>query len=95
MDTLNIAVSSVCGIAVPVISTIQFNSGLLELNTIQVKTTYSTIQHKTLVDATKIVLPPLHIKLGLTKNFVKALDKEGASFHFLRPKFPKISEAKI
>lgn len=29
------------------------------------------------------------------KNFVKALDKEGAGFRFLKTTFPKISEAKI
>jgi len=30
-----------------------------------------------LVDRSKIILPPLHIKLGLMKQFVKALDKDG------------------
>ena len=29
------------------------------------------------VDPRNILLPPLHIKLGLMKNFVKALDKDG------------------
>ena len=29
-----------------------------------------------LVDRSKIIFPPLHIKLGLMKQFVKALDKE-------------------
>ena len=28
-----------------------------------------------LVDASKILLPPLHIKLGLMKQFVNSLDK--------------------
>jgi hypothetical protein len=44
---------------------------------------------------TKIFLPPLHIKLGLTKNFVKAMDKEGEGFAYLRQKFPPVSDAKI
>ena len=30
-----------------------------------------------LVDSQKILIPPLHIKLGLMKQFVKALDKGG------------------
>ena len=39
--------------------------------------------------------PPLHIKLGLVKNFVKAMDKTSHGFMYLRQKFPRISEAKI
>lgn len=48
-----------------------------------------------LVQKEKIYLPPLHIKLGLIKNFVKALDKNGNAFNYLKEKFPRISEAKI
>jgi hypothetical protein len=40
-------------------------------------------------------LPPLHIKLGLLKIFVKAMTKEGTGFNYLRQKCPCISEAKI
>ncbi|GBO24794.1 hypothetical protein AVEN_270320-1, partial [Araneus ventricosus] len=36
-----------------------------------------------------ILLPPLHIKLGLMKNFVKAMDCGGSGFQYLRLKFPK------
>ncbi|GBO38402.1 hypothetical protein AVEN_86225-1 [Araneus ventricosus] len=43
----------------------------------------------------KILLPPLHIKLGLMKNFVKAMDCGGSGFRYLRLKFPKVSETKI
>lgn len=43
----------------------------------------------------KIILPPLHIKLGLMKSFVKAMDKEGSGFSYLREKFPMLSEAKV
>ena len=35
------------------------------------------------VDRKKIILPPLHIKLGLTKQFVKALDKDGDCFKYI------------
>lgn len=48
-----------------------------------------------LVEPDKIILPPLHIKLGLMKNFVKALHKGGEAFNHLKEKFPKLSEAKV
>jgi hypothetical protein len=53
------------------------------------------VQHLPIVDLTKVLLPPLHIKLGLMKNFVKALAVEGAGLQYLRDKFPSISEAKL
>ena len=40
-------------------------------------------------------LSPLHIKLGLFKQFVKALDKESTTFAYLAEKFPSLSQAKI
>ena len=40
-------------------------------------------------------MPPLHIKLGLIIQFVKALDKDGAAFKYLQNLFPKLSEAKV
>ena len=42
-----------------------------------------------------VLQPPLHIKLGLVKHFVKALDFEGEVFQEIRLMFPKLSEAKI
>ncbi|KAI6648986.1 hypothetical protein LOD99_6869 [Oopsacas minuta] len=48
-----------------------------------------------LVDSNDVLLPPLHIKLGLMKNFVKALPKESRGFLYLVEKFPAISDAKI
>jgi len=48
-----------------------------------------------LVCPEKIYLPPLHIKLGLTKNFVKGMDKTGNGFKYVRNKFPNVSYAKI
>ncbi|GBO28919.1 hypothetical protein AVEN_38875-1 [Araneus ventricosus] len=38
----------------------------------------------------KILLPPLRIKLGLMKNFVKAMDCGGSGFQYLRLKYPKV-----
>ena len=40
-----------------------------------------------LVDPQNILLSPLHIKLGLMKNFVKALDKDGEAFKYLLKNF--------
>jgi len=42
-----------------------------------------------------IFLPPLRIKLGPMKNFVKGMDKIGRGFEYLRNKFPNVSDAKI
>ena len=53
------------------------------------------VQHVPLVDRSKVLLPPLHIKLGLMKNFVKAMDKTGPAFCYIKDKFPNITEAKI
>ena len=41
-----------------------------------------------LISREKVLLPPLHIKLGLVKQFVKA-------FQEIRSMFPSLSEAKI
>ncbi|GBL92037.1 General transcription factor II-I repeat domain-containing protein 2A [Araneus ventricosus] len=49
-------------------------------------------ENELLVVSEKILLPPLHIKLGLMKNFVKAMDCGGSGFQYLRLKFPKVSE---
>jgi len=48
-----------------------------------------------LVLSEKIYLPPLNIKLGLMKNFVKVMGKTGGGFEYLRNKFPNVSDAKI
>lgn len=46
------------------------------------------------VPSEKILLPPLHIKLGLVKNFIKRLDTNIGALDYLRHLFPKLSEAK-
>ena len=53
------------------------------------------IKNIPLINPKKVLLPPLHIKLGLIKQFVKALDKDGAAFKYLQNLFPKLSEAKV
>jgi hypothetical protein len=54
------------------------------------------VQHMPLVDPQKIYLPPLHIKLGLIKNFVKAMAHDGYGFQYLKEKFgAKKTDAKL
>lgn len=53
------------------------------------------IKHEPLVESENILIPPLHIKLGLIKNFAKKLDRNGPAFKYLVSKFPKMSEAKL
>ena len=48
-----------------------------------------------LVKPHQILLPPLHIKLGLMKNFVKAINKESPAFAFIKQTFPEASDAKL
>jgi len=53
------------------------------------------ISYIPLVDKDKILLPPLHIKIGLIKIFVKALAKSNSKgFQYLLNAFPKISYEK-
>jgi hypothetical protein len=40
----------------------------------------------------KIYLPPLHINLGLMKNFAKGMDKTGCGFEYVRNKFPNVTQ---
>lgn len=53
------------------------------------------VKNKPLVPVSKVLLPPLHIKLGLAKQFVKSLDANGDAFLHIRFMFPKVSTAKI
>lgn len=48
-----------------------------------------------LVNRNRIILPPLHIKLGIMKQFVKALDKNGECFQYIAQKFPGLSTEKL
>ena len=46
-------------------------------------------------DMIKIVFPPLHLKLGLMKQLVKALDKDGDCFQYICKSFPSLSNEKL
>ena len=43
----------------------------------------------------KILLPTLHIKLGLAKQFIKALKSDSKALSHVQAMFPKLSEAKV
>lgn len=53
------------------------------------------VMNAPLVPADKIILPPLHIKLGLMSAFIRALGKEHEAMNFLQFMFPKLSKMKI
>lgn len=55
----------------------------------------NNVKWEPLIDPRKVLMPPLHLKLGLMKQFVTALDKESAAFRYLQDFFPKLSEAKV
>ena len=40
------------------------------------------VQHQPLVSSAHVLLPPLHIKFALMKNFVKAMDRDGVALNF-------------
>ena len=42
-----------------------------------------------------VLLPLLHIKLGLTKQYIKSLKKDEEAFLFIKQFFPKMSDAKL
>ena len=48
-----------------------------------------------LVELGKILLPTLHIKLGLMKKFVETLDREGRGFVFFHQKVQRKSMEKL
>ena len=47
-----------------------------------------------LVDRKNIILPLLHIKLGIMKQFIKVLDRDGDCFHYICSTFPRVSDEK-
>ena len=52
------------------------------------------IVNNPVVDRKNIILPPLHIKLGLMKQFVKALDRSGDCFGYICSTFLDLSYEK-
>lgn len=57
---------------------------------------FQNVIHEPLVPFHKILLPPLHIKLGIVKNFVKTIERKNEkAFECLKTIFPSLSKAKI
>jgi len=54
-----------------------------------------SIINNPLVDCDKILFPPLHIKLGMIKQFTNALDKNGSCFTSLCCTFPGVTIEKL
>ena len=67
------------------------NCPLYKSHTLRTKST----ARQPLADPCKMLLPPLYIKLGLMKNSVKTLDRNGTAFSFMCEKFPRHSVEKI
>ena len=53
------------------------------------------IINEPLVSRDRMILPTLHIKLGLMKQFVKALDKRGNCINNIAKKIPGLSMEKM
>jgi hypothetical protein len=53
------------------------------------------VESQALVEPSKILLTSMHLKLGLIKNCVKALNQEEDAFTNLRENFPRLSESKL
>ena len=52
-------------------------------------------ENQPLVEPSKILLSSMHLKLGLTKQFVKTMNQEEVAFTCLREKFPRLRESKL
>ncbi len=55
----------------------------------------ANILEEPLVERDKIIFSPLHIKLGLIKQFVKALDENGECFKYICSVFPDLTIEKL
>ena len=66
-----------------------------ELACQKISGTWNHVENQPLVDPSKILLPSMHLKLGLMKNFVKAMNEEEAAFTYLWEKLPRLSAAKL
>ena len=91
MDLQNIAASFVNGTAGLGLFITQENIGLPE----NLWNRESWMENQPLMELSKILLPSMHLKLGLVKNSVKAMNQGEAAFTYLWEKFPRLSGAKL
>lgn len=61
----------------------------------QSKNSQGSIINEPLVPRNKILLPPLHIKLGIVKKFIETVVKREQVYDSLKCIFPKISDRKL
>jgi hypothetical protein len=54
-----------------------------------------SVLNEPLVNPKMVLLPPLHVKLGLMKSFVRKMKEEGKAYKYLSGKFPRLSDAKV
>jgi len=54
---------------------------------------HKNVKHLSLVESSRILLPPLHVKLGLMRDFVKAMEHNGTAFLYVQQKFSLVSDA--
>ena len=71
------------------------SSTTLEIGVETFEVGVKNVERKRLVDSKKVLLPPLHIKLGLMKLFLKTLSKEGETLKCFYGEFLGLSEAKL
>jgi len=53
------------------------------------------VENQPLMEPSRILLPPMLLKLDLMKNLVKTMNQEEAAFTYLQENFPRVSEAKL
>ena len=93
MVTLNTLVFSVFRTDVPKAGTGHYKYGQREYCKLQIAG--ENIIHETLMLTNKIIFLPLHITLGLMKQYVKILDKDEHCFRSLCSAFPGFSEENL
>ena len=47
------------------------------------------------LDTSKLILPSLHITLGLLKQYLKALNNEGGCFKYIKEKLTNVNDEKV
>jgi hypothetical protein len=78
-DTQNIAASFVNGTAELGLFITQKKIGLSKKS---LEPGIMNVKNQPLVEPSKILLPSMHLKLGLMKNFVKAMNQVAAAFTY-------------
>jgi hypothetical protein len=53
------------------------------------------VENQPLVEPSKILSSSMHLKVGLMKNFVKAMNQAAVVFTHLRETFPRLSKVKL